>query len=186
MLSLLLVGKNWNSTFTWAWVFRHPQACVSYHNNTVLNYKRFPSALWFDKINPLFCLAEFPPPPSWSLCRIWDVLRSLGRAGHLGPAPGSCQLSPDRAEVTGPVLSSWLNMWINRARHEKRCSCLSDSFLRITVSMFVRWKLRKAETSNRQESRHFFLSHKDFPGLCRFFVCLVWLGNFLTEVQQIA
>jgi len=37
-----------------------------------------------------------------------DLLCSeaLRESWHLGPAPGCCQFSPDRAEVTGPVLSS--------------------------------------------------------------------------------
>lgn len=74
-------------------------------------------------------------------------------------------------------------MWINRPCQGKWCSCLPNSFLRVTGLLFVRWKFRKAETNNKQECRHFFLSNKDFRGLCSFLFVLAW--DFLRDIHQI-
>lgn len=56
--------------FTWAWVFvtHKPVSLTTAH--CILNYKKFPSALRFDKINPLFYLDSRFFFPQVGLCRI--------------------------------------------------------------------------------------------------------------------
>lgn len=58
--------------FTWAWVFiTHKPVSLTTTAHCILNYKKFPSALRFDKINPLFCLdSRFFSP---KLVSVWNL-----------------------------------------------------------------------------------------------------------------